>query len=79
MRPQERDRDRRIARNTLLLYSRMFVMMAAGLYISRLVLAVLGIDDFGICSVVDGIVVLFAFLNGAMVGSSQRFISFELG
>jgi O-antigen/teichoic acid export membrane protein len=53
--------------------------MWISLYTSRVVLAALGVEDFGIYNVVGGIVVMFAFLNNAMVASSQRFISYELG
>ena len=69
----------RIAKNTLLLYVRMLFIMAVQLYTSRVVLNTLGIIDYGIYNVVGGIVTMFAFLNGAMVTSTQRYITFELG
>ena len=71
--------NKRIAKNTLLLYIRMFLMMGITLYTSRVVLQMLGVDDFGIYNVVGGIVVLFSFINNAMVASTQRFLNFELG
>lgn len=71
--------NKRIAKNTLMLYIRMFVMMGITLYTSRIVLQLLGVEDFGIYNVVGGIVVLFSFINGAMVTSTQRFLNFELG
>lgn len=70
---------KRIAKNTLLLYVRMLFIMAVQLFTSRVVLNSLGIVDYGIYNVVGGIVTLFAFLNGAMVTSTQRYITFELG
>lgn len=71
--------NKRIAKNTLLLYFRMLLTIAVGLYTSRVVLNTLGVSDYGIYNVVGGIVSMLAFLNSAMVAASQRFISFELG
>lgn len=73
------ENNRRIAKNTLLLYIRMFISIIAGLYTSRVVLDVLGVNDYGVYNVVGGIVAMFAFLNSAMTAASQRFISYELG
>lgn len=66
-----------IAKNTLVLYFRMFFNMAVSLYTSRVVLQVLGVEDFGIYNLVGGVVVLFSFLNGSMNAATQRFINFE--
>lgn len=71
--------NKRIAKNTLLLYFRMVLIIIVGLYTSRVVLNTLGVSDYGIYNVVGGIVSMLAFLNSAMVAASQRFISFELG
>lgn len=71
--------NRRIAKNTIFLYLRMFIMMAVTLYTSRVILITLGVEDFGIYNVVAGVVVLFSFLNNAMTIASQRFLSFALG
>ena len=73
------DNNKRIAKNTLFLYMRMLLIMAVSLYTSRVVLEALGVEDYGIYNVVGGIVVLFTFINGAMVTSTQRFLNFELG
>lgn len=69
----------RIAKNTGLLYIRMLLTMFVALYTSRVVLNTLGVEDFGIYNVVGGVVVMFSFLNSAMVSATQRFFSFELG
>lgn len=53
--------------------------MAVSLYTSRVVLSTLGIDDYGIYNVVGGFIGMFAFLNGAMAGCTQRFITIALG
>lgn len=69
----------RIARNTALLYVRMFITLAVALYTSRIVLAKLGVVDFGINNVVAGMVAMFTFLNGTLASGTQRFITFALG
>lgn len=71
--------NKRIAKNTILLYIRMLFIMAVQLYTSRVVLNTLGVVDYGLYNVVGGIVTMFAFLNGAMITSTQRYITFELG
>ncbi len=73
------NRSRRIARNTLMLYVRMLVLMLVGLYTSRVVLEVLGEDDFGIYNVVGGVVAMFTIISGALNSAVQRFITFEMG
>lgn len=71
--------NKRIAKNTLLLYFRMFITMAVGLYTSRVILNVLGVSDYGIYNVVGGVITIVSFLNIAMTQASQRFMSFEMG
>lgn len=71
--------DKRIAKNTLFLYLRMLVFIAVNLYTVRVLWRILGVDDYGIFNVVGGIVLMFAFLNNAMIQSSQRYISYGLG
>lgn len=57
----------------------MFVTILIGLYTSRVVLNALGVTDYGIYSLVGGIVSMLSFLNVGLAGASQRFISFEIG
>lgn len=71
--------NKRIAKNSLLLYFRMILTMLVTLYTSRVVLSTLGVTDFGIYNVVGGIVAMFGFLNGSMSTTTQRYITFELG
>ena len=71
--------NKRIAQNTLFLYFRTLVILLVSLYTSRVVLNVLGIDDYGIYNVVGGIVLMFQFLNVGMIDVSQRFLTYELG
>lgn len=76
---QTSDNNKRIAKNTAYLYLRQILVMVVALYTSRVVLATLGVTDYGIYNVVGGIVTLFTFLNFAMGCATNRFITFELG
>ena len=69
----------RIAKNTMMLYVRMFVLMLVGLYTSRVVLNALGETDYGVYSVVGGVVAMFTMISGALNSAVSRFITFELG
>lgn len=69
----------RIAKNTLVLYFRMFLIMGVSLYTSRVVLNILGIADYGLYNVVGGVVAMLGVLNNAMSVSTQRYLTFELG
>lgn len=79
MHSQSQSNNTQIAKNTIFLYFRMILLMAVSLYTSRVVLSTLGIDDYGIYNVVGGFIGMFAFLNGAMAGCTQRFITIALG
>lgn len=71
--------NKRIAKNTLLLYFRMLLTMAVSLYTSRVILSTLGVEDYGIYNVVGGVVAMFGFINGSMSSATQRYITFALG
>ena len=71
--------NKRIAKNTMLLYGRMFLMMLIGLYTSRVVLNALGVEDYGIYNVVGGLVTMFSMLSGSLSAAISRFITYELG
>jgi len=71
--------NKRIAKNTLMLYSRQILIIFVSLYTVRIVLNVLGVEDYGTYSVVGGVVSLFSFLSGTMASATQRFFSFALG
>lgn len=71
--------NKRIAKNTLFLYFRMFLTMGISIYISRVVLDMLGEVDYGIYNVVGGFVAMFTVVSGAMTTATQRFISYEIG
>ena len=71
--------NRRIAKNTLILYVRMLFMLILGLFTSRITLHALGSSDYGIANLVGGLVGIFTFLNGTLAGSTQRYITYALG
>lgn len=73
------DNNKRIVRNTMLLYVRMLVTMCVALFTSRIVLQNLGVVDYGINNVVAGMVSMFTFLNSTLATGTQRFITFALG
>ncbi len=71
--------NKRIAKNTLLLYVRTIFVMIVSLYTSRVILQALGIDDYGIYNVVGGFVMMFSIISSALSSSISRFITYELG
>ena len=71
--------NKRIAKNTLLLYVRMLFGMLVSLYTSRVILQTLGVEDYGVYNVVGGVITMFTFLNGAMSSATSRYITFEIG
>lgn len=68
-----------LAKNTAVLYARMFMQMIVYLYTSRVIARVLGMEDWGIYDVVGGIVLVMAFLNNAMTVCSQRYLTYAIG
>jgi len=76
---QTSDNNKRIAKNTLLLYFRMLFMMVVSLYTSRVILNALGVEDFGIYNVVGGVVAMFTVISGSLSAAISRFITYELG
>ena len=71
--------NKRLAKNTLVLYARMLVMMVITLYISRVVLNALGVEDFGIYNTVGGVVALFSAVSTTLTVAINRFITYEIG
>lgn len=70
---------KRIARNTLMLYIRMFLLMAVSLYTSRVILKYLGVDDYGIYTLIGGFITLFSVITNSLVGAVQRYLNVALG
>lgn len=73
------ENNKRIAKNTLLLYLRTLFIMLVTLYTSRVVLNTLGVTDYGIYNVVGGVVMMFSVISGSLSSSISRFITYELG
>lgn len=73
------ERDRRIAKNTMALYARMFFSLLVSLYTSRVVLQALGFNDYGLYNVVGGFVSMLGFLNGLLTLGTMRFLTFQIG
>lgn len=71
--------NKRIARNTLMLYVRMLFLMAVNLYTSRVVLEALGVEDYGLYNAVAGFIAMFSMVSASISGSISRFITFVLG
>ena len=71
--------NKHIAKNTMLLYFRMLILMLIALYSSRVVLNALGVEDYGIFNVVGGLISMFSIISGAISVAITRFITFELG
>lgn len=71
--------NKRIAKNTLLLYFRMLLLIAVQLYTVPVILKALGVEDYGIYNVVGGVVTMFTFVGNSLASGSQRFIAYEIG
>ena len=70
------DRSRRIARNTVFLYFRMFLLMAIGLFTSRVVLQALGKTDVGVYNAVGGVVMMFTVVTNSLSTAISRFLTY---
>lgn len=71
--------NKRIAKNTIYMYIRLFTTIVIGLYTSRVVLQVLGVSDYGLYSVVGGVLSMFAFISGSLGQATSRFLNTEMG
>lgn len=69
----------KVAKNTLLLYVRMLVLMGVSLYTSRVILSTLGVDDYGLYTLIGGVIALFSFVSGSLVDAVQRFLNVAIG
>ena len=73
------DNNKRIAKNTAVLYIRMFFLMVLTLYTSRVILDALGVEDYGIYTVVGGFVLMFGVISNSLTSAITRYITYELG
>lgn len=79
MAQSNKENSKRIAKNTLLLYIRLIFTMAVGLFTSRVILATLGVEDYGVYNVVAGFVMMFSFFTSSLGAAISRFLTYELG
>ena len=79
MKKETQANNKRIAKNTIVLYMRMFCSMVISLFTSRIILDSLGVENYGIYNVVGGFVAMFALMSSALTNSISRFLTFELG
>lgn len=79
MNQSNKENSKRIAKNTLLLYIRLIFTMAIGLFTSRVILATLGVEDYGVYNVVAGFVLMFSFFTSSLGAAISRFLTYELG
>ncbi len=77
--PNQSTNNKRIAKNSFYMCIRMVIVLFISLYTTRVLLEVLGVEDYGVYNVVCGFVALFGFLNTSMSNGIQRFFNFELG
>ena len=73
------ENNKRIAKNTLFLYIRTLFVLLVSLYMSRVILQVLGVSDYGIYQVIGGLVAMFGVLSTALSAAISRFITYEIG
>lgn len=71
--------NKKIAKNTIYLYIRMFITMAIGLLTARVVFNALGVSDYGLYNAVGGAVSMFVFLKTSLAQGTQRFLMYSLG
>lgn len=71
--------NKKIAKNTMYMYIRFFVTLVVGLYTSRLVLAILGVSDYGLYSVIGGLLAMFTFISSSLGQATARFLNYEMG
>tara|TARA_R100001369_G_scaffold88614_1_gene125388 strand:+ start:22197 stop:22445 length:249 start_codon:yes stop_codon:yes gene_type:complete len=73
------ENNKRIANNTLMIYIKQILTLFVGLYTVRLILNLLGAENYGINNVVAGIVLLLSFLKGTFATATQHYFSFAIG
>lgn len=61
------------------MYIRLITTMVIGLYVSRLAIALLGVSDYGLFSVVGGVLAMFTFISGSLASATSRFFNIEMG
>ena len=73
------ENNKRIAKNTAMLYVRMLFIIAVSLYTSRIILQALGVEDYGIYNAVGGVVAMFSIISGSLSAAISRYLTYEIG
>lgn len=73
------ENNKRIVKNTMYMYIRLFSTLVIGLYTSRLVLEILGVSDYGLFAVVGGVLAMFTFISSSLTGATSRFLNTAMG
>lgn len=73
------DKEKRLIKNTLYLYLRMFFQLSIALYTSRVILDILGVIDYGIYNLIGGFVSMFSIVSNSLSSSVSRKLTFEIG
>lgn len=73
------ENNKRIAKNTAMLYVRMLFIIAVSLYTSRIILQALGVEDYGIYNAVGGVVAMFSIISGSLSVAISRYLTYEIG
>lgn len=71
--------NKRIAKNTILLYMRSLLVMMIAIYMSRVILNSLGVEDYGIYQVVGGMVAMFSIISSSLSSAISRYITYTIG
>ena len=72
------ENNRRIVKNTLFLYMRMFITMCISFFTTRIILEKLGVSDYGIYNIVGGFTSMFTLLNSILQTSTRRFLALNI-
>lgn len=72
-------KNKRLAKNTIFLNIRLIVVLLINLYASRVILKTLGVEDYGLYTLVGGFVTLLSVFTSSITGSVMRFVTFDLG
>lgn len=75
----EENANNKIVKNTIILYIKLIISIAINFISARLVLKLLGVSDYGLYSVVGGIVAMLNVLGTAMIATSYRYMAVEIG
>lgn len=73
------ENNRRIARNTAILYLRMLFVMFVSFFTTRITLKILGVEDYGLQNAIGGVVSMFTFVTATLSAACSRYYSIELG